>query len=91
MNACDYIIIGGGCSGLSLATHIAKKEPHKRLIILESRCIYQNDRTWSFWNVEAHPFEEQIQHTWSQWQVRYQDCELTLDSSHYRYSTIPSE
>jgi lycopene beta-cyclase len=91
MNACDYIIIGGGCSGLSLATHIAKKEPHKRLIILESRCIYQNDRTWSFWNVEVLPFEDQIQHTWSQWQVRYQDCELTLDSSHYRYSTIPSE
>lgn len=91
MNEYDYIIIGGGCSGLSLAIDIAKKEPHKRLIILESRFSYQHDRTWSFWNVDVHPFENQIQHTWNQWQVRYQDCELTLDSSIYRYCTIPSE
>lgn len=91
MNEYDYIIIGGGCSGLSLALHIAKKEPHKRLVILESRFDYQPDKTWSFWDVDAHPFENQIQHTWSQWQVRYQGCELTLDSSNYRYCTIPSK
>jgi lycopene beta-cyclase len=91
MNEYDYVIIGGGCSGLSLAIHIAKKEPHKQLIILESRLVYQNDRTWSFWDVETHPFENQIQHTWREWQIRYQDCKLILDSSSYRYCTIPSE
>ena len=90
MNKYDYMIIGGGCSGLSLAIHIAKKEPHKKLIILENRSIYQHDRTWSFWNVDAHPFENQIQHTWSQWQIRHQDSELILGSCSYQYCTIPS-
>jgi lycopene beta-cyclase len=91
MNEYDYIIIGGGCSGLSLAIHIAKKEPHKRLLILESRFVYENDRTWSFWDVDPHPFENQIHHTWGQWKVRYQDCELILNSRNYRYCTIPSD
>lgn len=91
MNKYDYIIIGGGCSGLSLAIELAKKEPHKHFIVLEGRLIYQHDRTWSFWNVDTHPFEDQIQHTWKKWQIRYQGCELTLDSGSYQYCTIPSE
>lgn len=91
MNAYDYIIIGGGCAGLSLGIHIAKNEPRKRILILENRSVYQHDKTWSFWDVEAHPFENQIQHNWSQWQVRHKDCQKTLNSKQYRYCSIPSD
>lgn len=87
----DYIMIGGGCSGLSLAIKLAQKEPDKRILILESRSLYQNDRTWSFWDVETHPYENQIQHKWSKWQVQYQGAKLSLDSNLYQYCTIPSD
>ena len=91
MNEYDYIIIGGGCSGLSLGIQMAKKEPDKQILILESRSIYENDKTWSFWDVDSHPFENQIKSNWSQWQIRYQNSELTLNSEHYRYCSIPSD
>lgn len=86
----DVIIIGGGCSGLSLAIHIAKQEPHKKILILESRREYQYDKIWSFWDVEAHPYKNQIQHRWSHWQIQYQGCRLIQSSSLYPYCSIPS-
>ena len=49
----DYIIIGGGCAGLSLAfeldTHSKLKD--KSLAIIEPRNEYKKDKTWSFWKV----------------------------------------
>lgn len=86
----DVIIIGGGCSGLSLALHIAKQEPNKKVLILESRVEYQYDKIWSFWDVEAHPFENQIQHSWSHWQIQHQGCRLIQSTPLYRYCSIPS-
>jgi len=86
----DVIIIGGGCSGLSLALHIAKHQSHKKILILESRREYQYDKIWSFWDVEAHPYENQIQHRWSHWQIQHQGCRLIQSSPMYRYCSIPS-
>ena len=49
----DYIIIGGGCAGLSLAyeLQINNKIENKTLAIIEPREIYERDKTWSFWRV----------------------------------------
>ena len=53
MREFDYIIIGGGCAGLSLAyeldTH--QKLNNKTLAIVEPRQEYKRDKTWSFWKV----------------------------------------
>ena len=49
----DYIIIGGGCAGLSLAFEldIHSKLKDKSLAIIEPRNEYKKDKTWSFWKV----------------------------------------
>ena len=46
----DYIILGGGCAGLSLAYEldINKKLNDKTLAIVETRDSYKRDKTWSF-------------------------------------------
>ena len=46
----DYIIIGGGCAGLSLAYEldIHNKLNDKTLAIIEPREEYKRDKTWSF-------------------------------------------
>ena len=53
MKEFDYIIIGGGCAGLSLAyeLEIKGKLNDKTLAIIEPRKEYKRDKTWSFWKV----------------------------------------
>ena len=60
MKEFDYIIIGGGCSGLSLAyeLQIFDKLKQKTLAIIEPREDYKRDKTWSFWKVFSHNFDE---------------------------------
>ena len=60
MKEFDYVIIGGGCSGLSLAyeLEIHKKLEEKTLAIIEPRSEYKRDKTWSFWKVINHNFDD---------------------------------
>lgn len=84
------IILGGGCSGLSLALALAKQDPSKEILILESRKDYIPDRTWCFWNVSTHPFENLIDSKWKRWQVRFQGQMHSMQSDHYEYHMLPS-
>ena len=67
----DYIIIGGGCAGLSLAyeLHIHKKLDDKTLAIIEPRTEYKKDRTWSFWKVVPHNFEDCVEKKWKNFSI----------------------
>ena len=50
MREFDYIIIGGGCAGLSLAyeLEINNKLKDKTLAIIETREVYKRDKTGLF-------------------------------------------
>ena len=54
----DLIIIGGGCSGLSLAAALCRlavqPEHVPRTLIVEPRSRYTNDRSWCFWAQADH-------------------------------------
>ncbi|RZK28105.1 MAG: FAD-dependent oxidoreductase, partial [Hymenobacter sp.] len=57
--AYDYLLVGGGAAGLSLAYHLAQ-EPSlasKRVLLIEPEAKDQNDRTWSFWADAPTPFD----------------------------------
>ena len=58
MKEFDYVIIGAGCAGLSLAyeLEINDKLKDKTLAIIEPRTEYNRDKTWSFWKVFDHRF-----------------------------------
>ena len=60
MKEFDYIIIGGGCAGLSLAyeLEINEKLKDKTLAIIEPSLEYKRDKTWSFWKVVPHNFDD---------------------------------
>ena len=56
----DFIIIGGGCAGLSLAYELEtnNKLKNETLAIIEPRNEYKKDKTWSFWKTFQHNFED---------------------------------
>ena len=67
MKEFDYVILGGGCAGLSLAYEldINNKIKNKKLAIVEIRDEYKRDKTWSFWKVNNHNFDDCIIKTWN--------------------------
>tara|TARA_A100000164_G_scaffold159414_1_gene141326 strand:- start:11 stop:1075 length:1065 start_codon:yes stop_codon:yes gene_type:complete len=85
MKEFDYIIIGGGCAGLSLAyeLEIYEKLKDKTLAIIEPRSEYKRDKTWSFWKVIPHNFEDCVIKSWENFtvnspnKVKYLECKKT--------------
>ena len=81
----DYIIIGGGCAGLSLAyeLEISFKLKNKSLAIIEPRDEYKRDKTWSFWKVFPHNFDDCVKKSWDNFSInipndtKFIDCKLT--------------
>ena len=71
MKEFDYIILGGGCAGLSLAYEldINKKLNDKTLAIIETRDEYKRDKTWSFWKVTDHNFDDCVIKSWNNFSV----------------------
>ena len=86
----DYLIVGGGAAGLSLAYHIAR-EPRladKKVLIIEPEAKKQNDRTWSFWADEPGMFDGIVAHEWRKIAFRSPGFERVIDLGRYRYKTI---
>ncbi len=85
------LVLGGGCSGLSLAIELSRLSPNApQAIILESRQRYENDRTWCFWADAAIPVSHLIAHQWSRLTVRDSGGEAEMDCSLYPYQILPS-
>lgn len=62
----DYIICGGGMSGLSLAFYLTNSTLNdKRILIIEPELKNKNDRTWAFWEIGESPFEDIVFNKWN--------------------------
>lgn len=86
----DYLIVGGGAAGLSLAYHLSQ-EPRladKTVLLIEPEAKDQNDRTWSFWTAEPHLFEAVVAHEWRQIAFRSPGFERVIGLGPYRYQMI---
>tara|TARA_B110001450_G_scaffold254956_1_gene281373 strand:+ start:89 stop:1156 length:1068 start_codon:yes stop_codon:yes gene_type:complete len=88
----DYIIIGGGCAGLSLAyeLQIHNKLKNKTLAIIEPRPEYKKDKTWSFWKVSSHNFDDCVKKNWNNFSINITSKINHLECSSYPYQSIDS-
>jgi lycopene beta-cyclase len=91
----DLIIVGAGAAGLSLAARLSLDGHGRsiRTILLEPRSEYVRDRTWCFWNVIDHPFEDCVSHRWSTWRVAASSPSRRIDRSwpQLAYQHLPSD
>ena len=90
MKEFDYIIIGGGCSGLSLAyeLEISNKLKNKSLAIIEPRIEYKRDKTWSFWKTINHNFEDCVIKSWNNFSINTPSKSVELKNKQFPYQTI---
>ena len=93
MKEFDYIIIGGGCAGLSLAyeLEVNNKLKEKTLAIIETRDHYKRDKTWSFWKVFDHNFEDCVIKSWNNFTVNSREGFHELINKSFPYQSIDSE
>jgi len=88
----NYTIIGGGCAGLSLAyeLEIHNKLDNKTLAIIEPRLEYKRDKTWSFWKVSPHNFDDCVKKSWKNFSINIPDKTKHLECNDYPYQSIDS-
>ena len=92
MKEFDYIIIGGGCAGLTLAyeLEINNKLDKKTLAIIEPRPEYKRDKTWSFWKVIDHNFDDCIIKSWNNFSINSISESHELRTEKFPYQSIDS-
>ena len=92
MREFDYTIIGGGCAGLSLAyeLEIHAKLKDKTLAIIEPRSEYKKDKTWSFWKVVPHNFDDCVKKNWDNFSINVPGKTNYLECKDYPYQSIDS-
>jgi len=92
MKEFDYIIVGGGCAGLSLAyeLEINDKLKEKTLAIIEAREEYKRDKTWSFWKVFDHNFEDCVIKSWNNFTINTAENSNELTNKKFPYQSIDS-
>ncbi len=80
----ELVIIGGGCSGLSLALALCRlaKKPDliPRTLIIEPRPCYTNDRSWCYWEKEDKKDSDLVKKKWHAW-------EFSSNSRSYRQAS----
>ncbi len=92
MKEFDYTIIGGGCAGLSLAyeLEVYEKLKDKTLAIIEPREDYKRDKTWSFWKVFSHNFDDCVKKSWNNFTINTPNNTKYINCEHTPYQTIDS-
>ncbi|MCP9762602.1 lycopene cyclase family protein [Lacihabitans soyangensis] len=89
-NMFDYIICGGGMSGLSLAYQISlSKVSDKKILIIDPERKTKNDRTWAFWEKIDNPFDQILFKKWQS--VKIVDShkkEKIYDLGEYSYKLL---
>jgi lycopene beta-cyclase len=85
----DVIILGGGLSGLSLALALARRT-ELSVLVLESRRAYQDDRTWSCFQVGEEVEEAWVGQRWPAVEVARPGRSVRFDCSRSPYCAVPA-
>ncbi len=90
MKKYDIVIIGAGCSGLSLAYRLF--DTNVNVCILESGCKEDRIRkTWSYWDIYQHPFSKLENNSLNNIYCINNSSSIKLNCNEYNYKSIDSQ
>ena len=92
MKSFDYIILGGGLSGLMLASKLVSHEffSGKSILILEQDEKASNDRTWCFWESGNSKWDHLVTKSWSHLEFHGTSGPIVNNISPYTYRMVRS-
>ena len=91
-NHFDYIICGGGASGLLLAYRMCN-DPYfndQSILLIEKDAKNTNDRTWCFWELGDGDLEMMVHKTWNQAYFNADGFEMDFSLAPFQYKMIRS-
>ena len=88
----DYIICGGGASGLLLLQALTQDTffSNKKILLIEKEIKNSNDRTWSFWEQSKGSFDDLIIKKWNYASFVGPDFKRNFSLTPYHYKMLRS-
>lgn len=91
-NRFKYIILGAGCAGLSLAWYLIEEGIEDRILLIDRKDKFSNDRTWCYWNIEPTPFDDLATQGWSSLRLFGESGRaVDINTAGYRYLHLHAE
>ena len=89
----DYIICGGGASGLLLLDALSSDSYFKTpsILLIEQEVKNSNDRTWCFWEASPGHFDPLLRKTWASASFKSKEFKLDFNLEPYRYKMLRSK
>ena len=85
----DIVIVGAGCSGLSLAFRLINSS--YSVCLIENKSVTNRIRkTWSYWDTYKHPFKHLDKYTNKKLSIHNNNATSVLDCSEHNYCSIDS-
>ncbi len=89
----DYIICGGGASGLILASRLCNDNYfiNKSVLLIEKELKNTNDRTWCFWEEGKGEYDDIVSHSWQNAKFKAKNFKLNFSFNPFTYKMIKSK
>ena len=89
----DYIICGGGASGLLLLDALSSDSYFKTpsILLIEQEVKNSNDRTWCFWEASPGHFDPLLRKTWPSASFKSKELKLDFNLEPCRYKMLRSK
>ena len=93
MEKYDYIICGGGASGLLLSNAFIKDEffNDKKILIIERESKTLNDKTFSFWDNQSNVLDRIVFKSWEKAEFKDSEFSSSFNLSPYEYKMVRSD
>lgn len=87
----ELVVVGAGLAGLSLAAALADRPGLGRVLLLDPRDAWENDRTWCYWAGPGDPDAALAARSWERWAVAGPGPTVEREAPGLRYVELPAD